>query len=126
VHIYLRLRVIRINYAINVGTSHLQFPALLVVPSSPAVPSSDLTIALSVLVPFTVLLILVISVSVPVLIFKRRKSRSEAYPSRHATRIDVASQPLYLTHTPPKEDDDLRPNNVYEKIPTGEYTFILL
>jgi len=48
------------------------------------------------------------------------KSRSEAHPSHHATRTDIASQPLYLTHTLPKEDDDIK-NDAYEKIPTSEY-----
>ena len=46
---------------------------LSLLPAAAVVPTSDLTIALSVLVPFSCLLVLAIIVYVPVVIFKRRR-----------------------------------------------------
>ena len=69
-----------------------KFPAL------PPVPSSELTVPLSILVPFSVLLVLVISVSVPAVMFRRRKEKVETIQDYASTAIEIlagARNPLY-------------------------------
>ena len=75
-----------------------QFPAL------PPVPSSELTVALSILVPFSVLLVLVISVTVPAVMFRRRKDKVETIQDYASTAIEIlagARNPLQLPPHPP-------------------------
>jgi len=83
-----QLQIIHAHHnAIRIHIFH-QFPALPPLPSSSAMPSSELLIALFVLVPFSVLLILVISVAVPAAILKRRKrgwSRTLSSTNFHQT-----------------------------------------
>ena len=108
----------------NVSTSHTQSAALPAVATPP-----ELTIALSVLVPFSVLLILVISVSVPAAILKRRKKveTNQDYTTIHAntgkpkSRSAAHPTPSQCSHPTPKKE----PSRVYD-IPTSEHTYMLL
>ena len=107
----------------NARTSRIQSAALSAVATPP-----ELTIALSVLVPFSVLLILVISVSVPAAILKRRKKVEtnqdytiHADTGKPNSRSAAHPTPSQHSHPTPKKDDDLEPSHIYAEIPTSEH-----
>ena len=71
-------------------------------PAAAVVPSSDLTIALSVLVPFSGLLVLAIFVYVSVVIFKRRRKVDALQDDGNNTVLLTRGNPLQLPPQPPR------------------------
>ena len=90
-------------------------------PAAAAIHSSDLTIALSVLVPFSGLLVLAILVCVPVVIFKRRRNVDALQDDGTTTELLTRGNPLQLPHYHPLPDHDdasvISENSSVEMIP---------
>ena len=74
---------------------------LSLLPAAAVVPSSDLTIALSVLAPFSGLLVLAIFVYVSVVIFKRRRKVDALQDDGSTTELLTRGNPLRPPQPPP-------------------------